>query len=370
MQKTSDIFVSFLRKTGWYRLVVLILTFLLLSCLGGITVYLEYQKQSLPDQLAAKRWSKEEDYAHLSYFFSGRLNVAQEQVKSTRYQMEKALQEAGEQPNNSLARLYVDTYASFAKLSLQGEQKSIETDAIGVGGDFFLFHPVELLSGGYFAENEIRKDVVLIDEDVAWQLFGSSDIVGKDVRINDKLYRVAGVFARPQGELEQMAGSSEPTVYLPYESFAAEFPEVPITVYEVVLPNPVKGFAVKLTEPFFSYDANDMVVVENSDRFSYEAFYRLLQTRALRSMKVNDIVLPFWENLARVKEEKLAEVALMQVCIAAILVVYWIVEIIAFLVKHKPTKEGLGVMAERIQGWFQKVSANQKGNVKKERKNE
>lgn len=370
MHKTADIFMSLLRKAGWYRCVVYVLTIMLLCSLLGISFYLERQKQSLPDQMAAKRWSEQEDYAQLSFFFSGRMAVFENEIKSARHQLENALKEAGEQPKNSLARLYVDTYASFGKLSIQGEQKSIEADAIGVGGDFFLFHPLELLSGGYFSESEIRKDVILIDEDVAWQLFGSSDIVGKDVRINGAFYRVAGVFRRPTGTVEQMAGSSGPMVCLPYESFVRNVSDAPITVYEVLLPNPVKGFALQITEQVFTYEEKDMITVENSNRFSYEAFYKLLQTRQLRSMKVDDIVLPFWENVARVREEGLAEVALLQVCIASILAFYWIAAVIVFLVKHKPTKEGLEDLAERVQGWFQRLFANQRGKVKKEEKNE
>ena len=366
MQKVSDIFLSFLRKIGRYRLVVLVLTAVLLCFLGGLTVFLETQKQSLPDQLLAQRWSKQEHYAQLSFYFAGRLNIGAEQIENTRYQTEKALQDAGEEPENSLARLFVDAYAAFGELSVSGEQKSITVEAIGVGGDFFLFHPVNLLSGRCFAESDIRKDIILIDEDVAWQLFGSSDIEGKDVRINDKLYRVAGVFERPQGELEQMAGSNEPTVFLPYEAFIEVLPETPVTVYETLLPNPVKGFALQIMEPILTHDEDEMIVIENSARFSYEAFYDLVQKRALRTMKVNDIVLPSWENLARVKEEKLAEVALLQVCIAALLVLYWIVAAIVFMVRHKPTKEGILEMAERIQGWFRQNSAKAKGKVKKE----
>ena len=348
MHKTADIFMSLLRKAGWYRCVVLALTIMLLCSLLGISFYLERQKQSLPDQMAAKRWSEQADYAQLSFFFSGRLAVSENEIKSVRHQLENALKEAGEQPKNSLARLYVDTYASFGKLSIQGEQKSMEADAIAVGGDFFLFHPLELLSGGYFSESEIRKDV----------------------RINGQFYRIAGVFRRPTGTVEQMAGSSGPMVCLPYESFVGNVSDAPITFYEVLLPNPVKGFALQTTEQVFNYEEKDMITVENSDRFSYEAFYKLLQTRQLRSMKVDDIILPFWENVARVKEEALAEVALLQVCIAAILVFYWIAAVIVFLVKHKPTREGLADLAERVQGWFRRLFVNQRGNVKKEEKNE
>lgn len=366
MQKIRTFFASVIRKTGRVHFIALLLTLILLCFLAGITFYLERQKESLPDQLMAKRWSAQGDYAQLSFFFSERLCLGTEQIQSTRYQMEKALKDAGEEPDNSLARLYVDTYASFGELTVQGEKKSVSVTAIGVGGDFFLFHPVKLLSGRYFAESDIRKDVVLIDENVAWQLFGSSDIEGKDVRINDAYYRIGGVYERPEGELEQMAGSDELTVYLPYESYTSVFPEAAITMYEAVLPNPVRGFAMKLTEPFFNFEDTDMAVVENSDRFSYEAFYQILKTRAVRSMKVNDIVLPFWENIARVKEEKLAEVALVQVCIVAALVLYWIVAIIVFMVKHKPTKEGIVTMVEYIQGWFSQRSTDKKGKVKKE----
>ncbi len=368
MHKIGDLMHSLIRRIGRYNSIAVFTTLILLLLLSGITGYLEIQKRSLDDQMQAKRWSQEEEYAQISFFFSKSSGMQPEQVKGVRYQLESRLKEQSIEANNSLARLFVDAYASFGELSLKGEQKSIEVEAIGVGGDFFLFHPVKLLSGQYFAEGDVRNDIILIDEDVAWQLFGSSDIAGKDVRINEHYYKIAGVFEREQKELEMLAGSEGPMVYLPYDAFAKLTGENIISTYEIVMPNPVRGFAKGIIQECFSLEKQDAILVENSDRFSYEAFYQLLKERAVRTMKTNDIVLPFWENIARVKEEKLAEVALFQVCISAILVLYWLGAIIVFMVRHKPTREDFERITECSKDILLGLMEKIKGKTNKEEK--
>lgn len=348
MRKVGEIVRSTVRIIGKWNAGAVVVTLILMIILGILTAYLEYQKKSLADQLQASRWDSGGESAQLTYFFSERLAIDPMTIQGVRYRLDDALKKRSIESTHSLARLYVDSYASFDTFTVKSDRKSIEVTAIGAGGDFFMFHPLKLLNGQYFAESDIRKDVVLVDEDTAWHLFGSPDIVGQDIIINDAYYKVIGVFERESGELETMAGNGCATIYLPYESYVSVAGDAYITVYEIVAPNPVKGFAGEMVGELFEYGEDEMVVVENSSRFGYEAFYKLLKERAVRSMKTNDVVFPFWENLARVKEEKLAEAALVQVCIFAVLVLYWLGALIHFMVKHKPTKEGMIIMGERL----------------------
>ena len=65
---------------------------------------------------------------------------------------------------------------------------------IGVGGDFFQFHPLNMISGNVFSENDISKDRVVLDENTAWTLFGAYDIAGKTVTIEGRQFVIAGVY--------------------------------------------------------------------------------------------------------------------------------------------------------------------------------
>ena len=70
-------------------------------------------------------------------------------------------------------------FSPIERITLQNGKKSVSAKAIGVAGDFFLFHPLKLLDGSFFSGSDVMQDYVVIDEDMAWQLFGSNDVAGK-----------------------------------------------------------------------------------------------------------------------------------------------------------------------------------------------
>ena len=43
-------------------------------------------------------------------------------------------------------------------MTLSNGKTNLTADAIGIGGDFFLFHPLTLLNGSYFSGNDLMKD--------------------------------------------------------------------------------------------------------------------------------------------------------------------------------------------------------------------
>lgn len=64
-----------------------------------------------------------------------------------------------------------------------------------MGGEWFSFHPLTLRSGSYINEDSLMHDQVLLDEKLAWQIFGSYELAGMTVTIGDKPFVVAGVVA-------------------------------------------------------------------------------------------------------------------------------------------------------------------------------
>lgn len=325
-------------KIGLFNCIVLGLTFLMLVTVGILALVLQVGKHSLEDQLMASRWSEKKDVAQISCFYSKEAFMTEDSVEEMRYLLSKKLQELAIEPNTEGARLYIDAYSGEGTISIQSDKKSIQAHAIGVGGDYFMFHPVELIGGMYFSGNDIMQDSILLDEEAAWQLFGGNDIAGKTVTIAGKPYRVAGVYARQQGDLETLAGSKDTTVYISYVTLQ-QVTGGNITCYEVVMPNPVDGFAMdRMLE--INLSAEDMVkMVENSDRFSYRALYTVWKERASRTMRTDNIVLPYWENLARHKEGQMAEVVLWQFILSLILLIYWGIRGMIWVIRHKPTAQ-------------------------------
>lgn len=337
-----------LERIGLLKCIIMCLTVCMLIAVGVLGIVLQVGKNSLPDQLMAERWSDKKDVAQISCFYSEDAFMTEQSIEEMRYLLSKKLQELAIEPNVEGARLYIDAYSTQGTISIKSDKKSIQANAIGIGGDYFMFHPVELISGMYFTGNDLMQDAVLLDEEAAWQLFGANDIAGKTVTIGGLPYRVAGVYAREQGELETLAGSKDTTVYVSYGALSALNAST-ITCYEVVMPNPVEGFAMDRMLEINLSSEETVKMVENSRRFSYIALYTVWKERAARTMKTDDIELPFWENLARYKEGQLMEVALWQAVLAGILLIYWGIQGMIWMIKHKPTVQTFVRIWEFIQ---------------------
>ena len=144
--------------------------------------------------MMAERWIKTDDVAQISCFFSVDANITEDRIQEFQHSIDNALTEASvvQESENPGARLWADAYSADGKISLASDRSSLEADAIGIGGDFFLFHPLKLVSGAYFSGNDLMQDYCIIDEDAAWQLFGSSDVAGMTVFINRIPHIVTG----------------------------------------------------------------------------------------------------------------------------------------------------------------------------------
>ena len=213
------------------------------------------------------------------------------------------------------ARLYADAYSGSTQLSVSGKSPgSVTVTAIGVGGDYFLFHPLQLLSGGYVSDEDYMADRVVLDAQTAFNLFGSSDVAGMEVTINGKTFPIAGVvkseddFATAAALDAGAEASSDPTgvqsaskamIYMSYAALNA-MAELPIDCYEIVLPDPVSGFAKKLmTEKF---PVGEGVIVQNTGRFSLSGLISVIGKFGKRVMTTNGVIYPYWENAARMAE--------------------------------------------------------------------
>ena len=175
-------------------------------------------QNSLPDQNAATRWSKNHDVAQISIFFTEDQKITEDSVKELAWKLTQALTEQaiGKDEKKSSGRELVMAYSAEGQITLNREGKTLTVNAVGVGGDFFLFHPLTLLSGQYLNTSLDMKDGIVLDEDTAWQLFGSSNIVGQTVEIGGLPFYIRGVVKKPTGRLEKAAGLSQSLVFVDY----------------------------------------------------------------------------------------------------------------------------------------------------------
>ena len=343
----------------------------LLLAIGIMGLVLLTAKDDLVDQTLFLRWTDNRDYAQNSLFFDPRQKVTDKDIQGLRYEIE-----AGYKSKSELATFATatqkgemhDAYSATAPLALSTEHGKITVDAIAAGGEFFLFHPVKLVYGNYFSDNDLMHDYIILDEETASVLFGGSDVVGKTVSLNDKDLYVVGVYDRKKGEVETLAaGNADPKVFVSFDVMKEANPDVTISCYELLSPNPIPHFAKNVLEEIKIFPEDRFTLIENSTRFSYTRYYDLVKNRKSREMRTDSIAFPYWENLARYQEGRLMYVAFIQVMLAVILFVMVVVNLLVLLVKYKPTRQELESAVDVIK---RKARAKHMAKLMKEAEDE
>lgn len=260
-------------------------------------------KQDTQD--VASRWSDKKDVSQVSCFFSREAELSEDSILSFEHKLDKALEEASivNESENENARLWADAYSATGKVTLESDIGSMSVSAVGIGGDFFLFHPLNLISGAYFSGNDVLKDYIVLDEDAAWQLFGSNNVVGQLVTISGVPHMITGVIKREEGKLAEAAGLSSSVAYVSYTTLSQYGTDYGINTYEIVMPNPVSGYAKKYVSENIGVDENNIDIVENTTRYSLLSRLKLLIQFGTRSMSSKAIIYPYWENIARGYED-------------------------------------------------------------------
>ena len=278
-----------------------------------LTVAEAFLTGGLSTQQLAKRWSKEEEYAQLACYFTEEAYFYEDQIQAVERALVTGMEEAsvtGTKENGG--RNWIDAYSSQGELQIASDRASISVWAFGIGGDFFQFHPLNLLDGTYFDLSDINEDGVIIDEIVAWQLFGANHVAGMEVEINGTVYPVRGVVRSDKGLFSEAVKEEEPTVYVSFGILAGE-EEIPIDCYEVLTANPVKGFAKEILINALGLSEEEYELVECSARFDLEHRFEVIRNFGIRSMTTKNIVFPYWENRARGYEDVSALILVLQI---------------------------------------------------------
>lgn len=347
-------FKDFLYARNWILWGTGIVSFLIFLILYGITAWLSNAQLS---QQMADRWSDEKDVSQISCFFSTNAMVTIDSIEMFRQSIDSALQEASivQDSPNAGARLWADAYSADGRITISSERATLTADAIGIGGDFFQFHPLQLLYGSYFSESNLNQDYCILDEDAAWQLFGSNDIAGMTVTINQIPHLIAGVVRRDEGRLEEAAGLDSTVVYVSYSTLTNLGSSNGINHYEIVMPNPVSGYAYNYVKDNIGVAEKDVEVVENSTRYDLLKRFQVMGGFGTRSMNGKAIIYPYWENIARGYEDIIALITLF----AVLFLLYPLVLLIIFIIIcwKKKTWTVKGIYLFLLDKWERKREA-------------
>lgn len=176
----------------------------------------------MTDQNFAPRWAREFESAQISAFFADSAGASEETVKALQvgFMMDLQADAIGlsETQIENGASLVDACYCGMGSAEISTPDESLSVNAIGVGGDFFNFHPLDLIAGYYFSEDDLMQDRILLDDITAWRLFGSPYVVGQSVEIGGTPHLIAGVFRRPAGRFYRESGIGDYLIFMSYES--------------------------------------------------------------------------------------------------------------------------------------------------------
>lgn len=312
VRQLSGVSVYTYMRAKW--IVLIIVNVLALLFFGVMTLFSSALEASLPDQQMVSRWSDGDmPYAQISVYFEDQSALMTDNIFMTRVNIEKKLTENSLSPEKDNARLWADAFSTAQKkITVEIGMASSEAELIATGGDFFLFHPQELLYGSYYSDDDVMHDRVVIDNVLAWRLYGASDIAGKPVIINGKYFFIAGVFRQSDNSDMEKVYGDRPRIFMSYQGYELLGETPRFSSYEVCLPSPVTGAGAQMVKEAMSLNDETSLFIENSSRYELKKRFSIIGSFGMRSVVDRPVVYPYWENAARISEDKSALLLVMQ----------------------------------------------------------
>lgn len=284
-----------------------------LAVFGVLTAVSSHLSGLHEAQYAAQRWQADSDlrYAQMSAFYPADAGVTEDNLQFLRETVDAAMRSASLTAASEGARVWCDAFSAPAGTvqAIGTKRYSVQAEVTAVGGDYFILHAPVLCSGSFLQEGDLMQDRLVLDETLAWQLFGSSDVAGMEVQIGSRMYRVAGVVAQDDDYAAKKAYGEIPRMYIPfdlYEEWSAERGGTAvITCYEMVLPDPVRSFAKNTFEQAANMGGCTKIL-QNTERFSISSRWKHLCSLHDMLVVSDSLAYPYWENAARIVDFDLA----------------------------------------------------------------
>jgi len=272
------------------------------------------------------RGTGETRFAQLACYLPVDDGKSEEDILAFRQSLDsKLVEQAMEAPEGG--SLYIDAYYGVENVTAASENSGGTTvKAVGVGGDFFYFHPYQLRSGSYIDEDDLMDDLVVLDEEMAWKLFGGVDLAGLTMTINNQPFVVAGVISRETDFASTKAYTGDGGIFMSYSAMQRLMEDASVTGYEIIMPDPITNFAKGILEDTFPIGNGD--IVENSSRYTPGRLLEVIRSFGQRSMRTNGVIYPYWENAVRLTEDYAALLLVLAVVLAMCPVLFVLVIVI------------------------------------------
>lgn len=309
---------------------------------------------------AGDRWSANGDkFAVISLYAEDGAALSGDRVESWIRSIDQKLLESSISANEN-ARSWTYTYAAEETMSVTGPKASANAEVIAAGGDFFVFHPQKMVYGSAFMNDTSNPNGVVIDEDLAWKIFGATNVVGMELTVGNVTFVVSGVSKRESTHgIYDYTYGERPRMYMSYAGYVkVRGDENHITMFETALPNAVRGFALNIFNGAVTSNEETMTVFEASDRFSLKNRYKNMKTLKYSWIHENKIEYPYWENEARVADYRCAVLMIFEVAIAAVAVVSMLLSFVLLRVSGY-------TVTDSVKNLYRKIEKSKAGRERK-----
>lgn len=276
----------------------------------------------------AQKWDGTGGCSQISCFFAEDAGVTVDNIGGAKASMLTALQNIAvqQEENQKLIPEAYSTSAGNAVIRSDTTSGRSNAELIAAGGDFFLFRNFNFIDGSYFSDRDIMQDGAVIDRNLAWSLYGSDRVSGKNIYIDGVKFYIAGVIDTPQTKYEKKTAGENPIAYISYDGanllnrkdsadswtdggfMQSDTGLKKITCYECIMPDPVENYACNTVDGYFKSYEGKYAIVSNSERFKPSVRAKAHKNLADYAVISNSVIYPYWENASRIVEFKLTSI--------------------------------------------------------------
>ena len=310
-------------KRHWKSLLWAGLCLILLAGFAALSLGDRRTVSAMTPQLAAERWETgEKPYAMASVFLTADQAIDAQRMGEIYLKVENALT-AGGVPSEAYPWFYAASCQRDGVLENGKARSNVELTA--VDGDFFRIHPMTPVSGWYPDPQEVMRDRIVLNRQAAWELFYSDNVAGQFLTLEGMTFQVAAVVDTEQDRFHLLSAGDRPRAWIFWDALPQQ--QIRYTCMEMVLPQPVKDFAASTLRTACGIPET-VPVTDNSARFGLIHRWQVLRQLSTRGITEQPIAYPYWENAARLAENRLAirlipEAILLAIPILSLLILLW-----------------------------------------------
>ena len=232
-----------------------------------------------------------------------------------------------------IVNVWKDCYSASARYPAKGFLEKDETGSVdsceimGVSEDYAILHPFCYESGGFLPDEDGDRYTIVLNTQLAWNLFHSYQVLGAFVEVNGISYQVVGVVNEGKDDIAETTGVTEPRAYVQFPQLASLIngptaasssdevdtlvhdTDLAVTCYEVLLMDPIKNIAYNdLVQAMgdtigYSEDNSELQVFSNTSRFHVTSLWKKYFPLKKSYTGGESLQIPYYERSARLAEQ-------------------------------------------------------------------